>query len=122
MFVSLFVNLINWVNIVARFYENSAGGISIQNISFLSEDIFIFLPVFLSYKIFTFAYQIRRDVTGCCKNLEKEEKHIDFIEGWFSVSYTSPERFDLIGKNYFFSFSVLSAGISRNQTLAAFLI
>ena len=101
MFVSLFVNLINWVNIVARFYENSAGGISIQNISFLSEDIFIFLPVFLSYKIFTFAYQIRRDVTSCCKNLEKEEKHIDFIEGWFSISLLQKDL-TLLGKINFF--------------------
>ena len=30
----LFVNLINWVNILARFYEKLSWGISIENISF----------------------------------------------------------------------------------------
>ena len=33
-FQVLFVNLINWVNILARFYEKLSWGISIENISF----------------------------------------------------------------------------------------
>ena len=61
-FQVLFVNLINWVNILARFYEKLSWGISIENISFCWRparwggrgDI-------LSWKIFRFACQMRCD-------------------------------------------------------------
>ena len=60
MFGSLFVNLINWVNIVPRFYEKLREG------NFLKK-------IFHQRRIFCLEKHLhlrnRSGVTGCCKNL-----------------------------------------------------
>ena len=70
-FQVLFVNLINWVNILARFYEKLSWGISIENISFC------WRPARLGGIFCLGKYldlRVRCDVTDCCKNKARQER------------------------------------------------